>query len=117
MFSKCRNNIGPGNNGCKGKQFIPFAQIFQPKLISAMEKDMELRKKGDMRDLNLMKLLFANIGAIEKQVVFDHRVKSLPSPYPPPEWIAEAYSYKREGFNRKMAATSIDTSTAAQFFG
>ena len=78
---------------------------------------MELRKKGDLRDLNLMKLLFANIGALEKQVVFDHRVKSLPSPYPPPEWIEEAYSYKRGGFNRKMAATSIDTGTAAQFFG
>ena len=82
-----------------------------------MEKDMELRKNGDVRDLNLMKLLFANIGALEKQVVYDHRVKNLPSPYPPAEWLEEAYSYKKGGYNKKMATTTVDKSTAKAFFG
>ena len=48
-----------------------------------MAADLEARKHNDMRDVNMMTLLYANLGALERQVAFDHRVKTLPAPYPP----------------------------------
>ena len=86
-----------------------------------MQADQDARANGDKRDLKMATWVYANMFALEQQVVFDHRVENLPAPAPPKEWLDEAWAYKRgasagQVSRAKPQVNTMTSEEASKFF-